>query len=231
MADSSRRSLNGYDSPINPARSAGLYSGGGDAGALETTCKAAMEPLSQRLGRGDRAAFAELYDALADRVHHYLVVRLGSREDAADVLQETFLRLARNCKRLAAVEDLAAYVFTVARNEAARFARRSSRTTLVSRTDFKSVQQGGTDYKSVLQSDDLFCRPDGDIQARDAAETVVKAMAGLDAPLREAVELKVYAGLTFREIAEVTGLPQGTVATRYRAALAKMRTWLVREPS
>jgi RNA polymerase sigma-70 factor, ECF subfamily len=192
-----------------------------------------MEPLSQRLGRGDRAAFAELYDACADRVHHYLVVRLGSRADADDVLQETFVRVARSGKRLACVEDLAAYVFTVARNEAARFARRSRRTTFKvaprGRTDFQSVQECGTDYKSVLQPDDLFCHADGDLQAREAAETVAKALAGLDAPLREAVELKVYAGLTFREIAEVTGLPQGTVATRYRAALAKMRTWLVRE--
>ena len=190
-----------------------------------------MEPLCQRLGRGDRAAFAELYDAYADRVHHYLVVRLGSREDADDVLQETFVRLARSGKRLARVENLAGYVFTVARNEAARWERRRRR-----RTDFQSVPPGTTDSKSVLQENlpsagDLFCRPDGDLQAREAAETIAKAMAGLDARSREAVELKVYAGLTFREIAEVTGLPQGTVATRYRAAMAKMRTWLVREES
>ena len=44
-----------------------------------------------------------------------------------------------------------------------------------------------------------------------------------DPELREIVELKIYADLTFREISEVTGLPQGTVATRYRSALEKMR--------
>jgi RNA polymerase sigma factor (sigma-70 family) len=128
---------------------------------------------------------------------------------------------------------LAAYVFTVARNEAARFARRTrgvGSAGRACRTDCQSVV-GGTDCQSVLRPEDLFCRPDGDLQAREAAETVAKAMAGLDAPLREAVELKVYAGLTFREIAAVTGLPQGTVATRYRAALAKMRTWLRKEQS
>jgi DNA-directed RNA polymerase specialized sigma24 family protein len=43
------------------------------------------------------------------------------------------------------------------------------------------------------------------------------------------VELKVYADLTFREINEVTGLPQGTVATRYRVALEKMRNQMVKE--
>ena len=61
---------------------------------------------SRTAGRGDPSAFAELYDACADRVHHYLVVRLGSRADADDVLQETFVRLARTRKRLATVENL-----------------------------------------------------------------------------------------------------------------------------
>jgi RNA polymerase sigma-70 factor (ECF subfamily) len=178
-----------------------------------------MENLSQRLAQGDPAAFAALYDACAHRVHHYLVVRLGSREDADDALQETFVRLTRNRKRLAGVENLAAYVFTVARNEAARLARRSRRA-------------GSVGQENVPRAEDLFCEAGGDeVQAREAAESVAKALAGLETPLREVVELKVYAGLTFREIAEVTGLPQGTAATRYRAALAKMRGWLVREQS
>jgi RNA polymerase sigma-70 factor, ECF subfamily len=44
--------------------------------------------------------------------------------------------------------------------------------------------------------------------------------------LREVVELKTYAGLTFQEISQVMGVPQGTAATRYRSALAKMNTWI-----
>ena len=86
-----------------------------------------MDDLANRLARGDREAFAELYDACADRVHHYLVVRLRCREDADDVLQETFVRLARAHKKLAEVDNLMAYVFKVARNEAARLAGRKAR--------------------------------------------------------------------------------------------------------
>ncbi|APW62085.1 RNA polymerase sigma factor [Paludisphaera borealis] len=48
-----------------------------------------MDERAERLARGDQEAFAELYDACADRVHHFLVVRLGTRADADDVLQET----------------------------------------------------------------------------------------------------------------------------------------------
>lgn len=108
-----------------------------------------MERLDQRLARGDRTAFAELYDACADRCHHYLVVRLGSRESADEVLQETFLRLVRNRGSLAGVENLAGYVFMVARNEALRYAARRSRvasrqTTVLHRGSFRGSTECGT---------------------------------------------------------------------------------------
>jgi hypothetical protein len=74
-----------------------------------------MATLQARLARGDQAAFAELYDAYADRVGHYLLVRLGPRADADDALQETLCRLARSRHKLARVADLDAYVLAVAR--------------------------------------------------------------------------------------------------------------------
>jgi len=168
-----------------------------------------MEGLGERLADGQQAAFAELYDACADRLHHYLTLRLQSRDDADEVLQETFVRLARMRKRLARVDNLLAYVFTVARNEAARFAARRAR---------RNVRHAG------LAAGELFVESGGhDAAAREAAETVAAALARLEPERREIVELKTYAGLTFREIAQVTGLPQGTVATRYRTALAQLR--------
>ncbi|MHB8973777.1 MAG: RNA polymerase sigma factor [Pirellulaceae bacterium] len=174
-----------------------------------------MTTLQARLARGDQAAFAELYDACSARVSHYLLVRLRSRNDADDVLQETFLRLARIRHRLSKVDDLDAYVITIARNEAARLVARSARHQRKQKT---------------LGSEDLFCYPPSDAHARDIAETVATALSQLSADLREIVELRTYAGLTFQQISQVTGLPQGTVATRYRSALAKMQTRIARQP-
>jgi RNA polymerase sigma-70 factor (ECF subfamily) len=173
-----------------------------------------MAALQARLARGDQAAFAELYDACADRLGHYLLVRLGSREDANDALQETFLRLARTRRRLAKVANLDAYLFAVARNEAARLAASKARRQR---------------ERESLGSEDLFCYSPSDADARETAETVAAALGRLTPELREMVELKAYAGLTFQQIGQVTGLPQGTVATRYRSALTKMQTWLVRQ--
>jgi RNA polymerase sigma-70 factor, ECF subfamily len=174
-----------------------------------------MATLQERLAQGDQNAFAELYDACANRVGHYLLVCLSSRNDADDVLQETFCRLARIRHKLAKVDDLDAYVITIARNEAARLATRNARR-----------QQ----KQKPLGCEDLFCCQSSDADARETAETVATAMSHLSADMREIVELKTYAGLTFQQISQVTGLPQGTVATRYRSALAKMQTWIVRQP-
>ena len=68
-----------------------------------------MDERAERLARGDPSAFVELYDACADRLHHYLVSRLASRADADDVLQEAFVCLARTRNRLARVDNLQAY--------------------------------------------------------------------------------------------------------------------------
>ena len=69
-------------------------------------------------------AFAELYDWLADSLHHYLLTETGSAEDAADLLQETFARLYRARKQLESVNQMKAYVFQTARNEARRWQSR-----------------------------------------------------------------------------------------------------------
>lgn len=170
-----------------------------------------MGELGDRLARGEQAAFAELYDACADRLYPFLVALLDSRSDADDALQETFVRLARNRTRLATVENLTAYVFTVARNEAMRLLERRGR----------QRSQGGNQElaERAVQSD----FPDTESLAALAA-----AIAGLPDEQREIVELKTSGQLTFREIAEVLAVPQGTVATRYRAALARLKVQLTR---
>ena len=168
-----------------------------------------MEKLGERLARGEQAAFAELYDACADRLHHYLTLRLGTREDADDVVQNSFVRLAQARHRLAGVENLIAYVFKVARNESADFLERKGR-----ESDFLSARG----YELLFRSDDVE-----DQAAHELAEHVAAALARLTFEQREIVELKIYVKLTFSEIAKIVGVPQGTAATRYRTALERMK--------
>ncbi|HEY2840015.1 MAG TPA: RNA polymerase sigma factor [Pirellulales bacterium] len=174
-----------------------------------------MGDLGGRLARGEPAAFAELYDACADRLHHYLVARLGSVADADDLVQETFVRLARGRHKLSDVDNLVAYVFTVARNEtaslmASKLREAASREQRASAAELFEGARGGA----------------GDVS--ETAEALTRALARLPTEQREIVELKHYAELTLRQIAEITGHPQGTVATRYRTAITQLREWLKR---
>jgi RNA polymerase sigma-70 factor, ECF subfamily len=171
-----------------------------------------LHDLAARLARGEEAAFAELYDACADRLHQYLTVRIGSQDAASDVLQAAFLRAVISRRKFRGVENPVAYLFQIARNEAVRAASKQRR---------PKVQQ-------PQMADDSFISIDS-IAAADDAEAVAAALTRLTADDREIVELKIYAGLTFREISDVTSRPQGTVATQYRRALESLRGWFTKQ--
>jgi RNA polymerase sigma-70 factor, ECF subfamily len=169
-----------------------------------------MQSLGTRLAGGDEAAFAELYDATADRLYRFLSVRLGSSESAADVLQATFLRAVEKKRHFAKVDAPAAYLFRIAANEAARSIAAKRR----SKVEQASLEMIAASDRELTQQD---------------AEVVAAALARLEERERAILELKVYGGLTFREVAEALDLPQGTVATCYRRAIESLRPWLTKQ--
>jgi RNA polymerase sigma-70 factor, ECF subfamily len=169
-----------------------------------------MHDLAARLARGEEAAFTELYDACADQLHGYLTRWLGSSDAASDVMQTAFLRVVKSRRRFRDVENPVAYLFQVARNEASRAGR----------------PRRPACEKSLAAAEFIGREPS---EQADDAEAVAIALSRLDANDREVVELKIYGGLTFSEIASVVGRPQGTVASRYRRALESMRGWLIKQ--
>jgi RNA polymerase sigma factor (sigma-70 family) len=66
----------------------------------------------------------EALDSLGDKLYHYLTIKLGSPQDAEDVLQEVFYRLIRYKLRFRLIRNLSAYLFRMARNEAADFLKK-----------------------------------------------------------------------------------------------------------
>ena len=168
--------------------------------------------LAVRLARGDESAFEELYDACADALHRFLTVRLGDRGAASDIVQAAFLRAVKSRRSFRRVDNPTAYLFQIARNEASR-----------------ALAKRGRMPTTSLSSAELYLPAREDSSSVDDAAAAAAALARLDTDAREVVELKLYAGLTFREIAEVTGRPQGSVATCYRRALASLRQWLTKE--
>mgnify|MGYP001185921639 CR=1 FL=1 len=166
-----------------------------------------MKPLAERLADGDDRAFQLLYDRCSPRLFRFLVSKKGSCDLAADALQETFLRAIRFRERLREVNSPESWIFTIARHEANRILIRSNRPRHSGLVDAEGIHK-------------LAISEQVDVDDREELET---ALAGLTTAEREILELHIYGGLTFCEVAEVTEIPLGTIATRYRSAIAKLR--------
>jgi len=153
----------------------------------------------------------ELYDRYGEKMYHYLALRLGSSEDAEDVLQEAFCRLARYSVRWALVRNPKAFVFRVLRNEANRHLARR----IKQRTDEQ-------------KNPGLFNSPGSVIEGpgENSAAIVEKALAELPDDQKEIIILKIFQDFTFKEIASVCGLSINTAASRYRYGIEKLRSSL-----
>lgn len=149
-----------------------------------------------------------LYERQGEDLFRYLVFRLGSTEDAEDVLQEIFCRFARYAARWRLVRDERSFVFRVARNEANRFLRRR-----IGRREREKMIRA----ESGMFSAAVFA-PEDPLSAR-----LLSTADALPAEQKEIVFLKVFEGLTFKEIGSACGIPANTAASRYRYGIAKLR--------
>ena len=170
---------------------------------------AGVTPLTSRLARGEPAAYAQAYDVYGPRLHAYLLGLTGDRGLAEDLLQTVMLRLVRHRDRLRGVENLKAWLYVVARNEARRHGRRSS-------TRPMSALDAGV-FENVTQPDATHTS-DG--------ESIHRALLALSRERFEVVTLKIHHDHTFAEIGEVLDIPPNTAASRYRRALADLRAKL-----
>jgi len=155
----------------------------------------------------------ELYDRYGEKLYHYLTVKLASAEDAEDILQEVFLRLARYSIRWKFIKNEEPYVFRVARNEANRFLKRKHQ---------NQINPENAPALARVINDSLVT----DCPDPSDKESLSLALARLPEEQREVIVLKFFEELTLKEIAAVCGLSLNTVASRYRYGLSKLKSLL-----
>jgi RNA polymerase sigma-70 factor (ECF subfamily) len=161
--------------------------------------------LVRRLAAGDQAAYAALYDQFGERLFRTALRLVGQAHDAEDVVQEVFAGLVRSRDNLAAVDDLAAYLFAALWNAAGKIAVRGRKLP----TTGLAVEALGRQEEQRLDA--------------QVASDLEAALGALPAAQREVVLLKVEGDLTFAEIGRVLGISANTAASRYRYALEKLR--------
>lgn len=165
----------------------------------------------------NEAELIRLHAAHAERVFRYAWSITKQEPMAEDVVQELFLKLARDVSSITGARSEAAMLLTMTRNLAVDALRRAkSRDTTQKRWAAELPE-----WFEIAEDQDLAHQ-----QARLTA-----ALASLPEEQRSAVHLHVWEGLTFREIGEIAGLPTQTIVSRYRYGLTKLRAALETSPT
>jgi RNA polymerase sigma-70 factor, ECF subfamily len=182
-------------------------------GRMPEQWSAAIAAIAQRR---DKHAFAELFAHFAPRVKSFMR-RSGLDENMAEELaQETLLRVWRKAEKFdPAAGNSAAWIFTIARNLRIDALRRA-------RGD---ATQGASDIDGEYLRDDAPL-PDAALAQMQTGEHVRRALATLPADQRQVIELSFYHEEAHGRIAELLGIPLGTVKSRLRLAAVKLRSVL-----
>lgn len=175
--------------------------------------------LLDRIRSGDPSALDVLYGRYAPAVYSLVWKILQNTEEAEDVALDVFWQVWRQADRYDPARGAPpAWIFTVARSRAIdRLRARHRRENRTISFD---------DPAANLDPLDEQATPDQVASFRQARDAVRQAMRTLSAAQREAVELAFFKGLTHVEIAERLKQPLGTVKTRIRQGLLKLRSRL-----
>jgi len=171
--------------------------------------------LTARIAAGDDRALAEAYDLVATAVHAAAMRVLGSSCAAQDVVQDVFVDLWCHPERYdASLGSLRTYLGVCARRRALDLLRSELR------------RAGREERHERMTPAQREPSPSEQITAAETSSAVREAVQLLPPDQREVVELAYFKGLTYRDVARVTGISEGTAKSRVRLAFAKLQSLL-----
>ena len=172
-----------------------------------------------RFQQGEEAAYALLVQRYKDELTNFARRFLGDRDEADDVVQETFVRVWRRNQSYVSGGKFSTWIYTIASNLAKTRLRR------LSLRHF--VRLGGDRADGpVFDLPDEGARPDGEADDALREERIQHALESLAARYREAIVLRDIQQLSYEEIVAITGSAMGTVKSRINRARAVLRDQL-----
>lgn len=174
--------------------------------------------LLARAARGDERAVGMVYDRYGQVMYAvaYRIVRQPG--DAEEVVAEAFAQAWRDAERFEAGRgSVAAWLTVMTRSRALDLVRARARRDRITHTAQRSDPEG------TLGMGTPGASPDAALEAQERERRVAEALADLSPPQRAAIELAFFEGLSHSEIAERLNEPLGTVKTRVRLGMQKLR--------
>ena len=162
---------------------------------------------------GSQEAYRQLVVRFERPLFSLIARMVGDRMAAEDLAQETFVKAFRHLAAYDRTRKFSSWLFKIAHNTALDHLRRRELDTVA----LETPEAGGGDLAAIL-TDPSERSPEAVAQRSDLAQALARAVAGLRPEYREVVLLRFAEGQAYQDIAEVTGLPLGTVKTQLHRA-------------
>ena len=183
------------------------------------------EELMQRFGRGDAAAFEQLYRRHELRVFRYLYRNVRNHAAANDLMQDVWFAVARSATRYEPTARFTTWLYTLAHNRMVDSFRTSHVHQSLDAVAPAAADADGTTLADCVEAD-RSVDPAAAAQSRDEARAIVTAVGQLPAEQREAFLLQAESDLSVEDIARITGTSFETAKSRLRYARTKLRQLL-----
>ena len=175
------------------------------------------ERLVSQFIAGDETAFEELVLRYYKHIYRFLVRFVGRTDLAEDLTQETFLKVHQAAETFDVSRRLKPWLFSIAANKARDALRASTRSIRAISIDGSKTDE---DQKLADILADEYEPPEKGLVEQEMRDRVKLAISGMPEHLREVLVLAYYERLQYKEIAEILGVPLGTVKSRLHKAVA-----------
>ncbi len=167
--------------------------------------------LIRSLKEGDKEAFAIFFNRYKDKLYGFLVGIIRSEDKADDLVQDLFLKVWQNREMLANVDNLNAYLYSIAKNLAFDNLRRFSKETLI------------MEELSKLDETAVDPTPADILMQKELGERIAAAVKKLPPQQQKVYMLRKEKGLQHEEIAQLLDLSVSTIKNHMKRAVGNLR--------
>ena len=169
--------------------------------------------LVRQAQKGDKDAFAQLYEAYFDKIYRYVVLKISNKAEAEDMTQQVFLKAYQSIGSFKwKGAPFSAWLFRIAHNQMVDFVRKQSKRPTVQLEE------------SMVSSDD---NPLQTVERRFDIERLRLATRQLTAAQQEVISLRFAGGLAIAEVARTMGKSEGAIKALQHSAVAALRKVLL----